>query len=47
MGTQGEGQVVEPAADPVQRLRNLISERQTETVEILRGWMEEDEEAAG
>jgi len=30
--------------DPVQRLRDLISERQTETVEILRGWMEEDEE---
>ncbi|MCK0141755.1 flagellar basal-body MS-ring/collar protein FliF [Aliiroseovarius sp. F20344] len=38
---------VEAAADPVQRLRDLISERQTETVEILRGWMEEDEEAAG
>lgn len=37
---------VAPAADPVQRLRDLIAERQTETVEILRGWMEEDEEAA-
>lgn len=35
----------EPAeADPVARLRRLIAERQTETVEILRGWMEEREE---
>ncbi|WP_424939084.1 flagellar basal-body MS-ring/collar protein FliF [Aliiroseovarius sp. S253] len=33
--------------DPVQRLRDLISERQAETVEILRGWMEEDEEVTG
>ena len=32
--------------DPVQRLRNLIAERQSETVEILRGWMEDDEEVA-
>jgi flagellar M-ring protein FliF len=31
-------------ADPVARLRQLISERQDETVEILRGWMEEPEE---
>jgi flagellar M-ring protein FliF len=28
-------------ADPVQRLRRLIEERQEETVEILRGWMED------
>ncbi len=27
--------------DPVERLRALIEERQTETVEILRGWMED------
>lgn len=33
-------------ADPVERLRNLIEERQGETVEILRGWMENDEEIA-
>lgn len=33
-------------ADPVERLRNLISERQTDTVEILRGWMEDSEEVA-
>ncbi|SMR70691.1 flagellar M-ring protein FliF [Aliiroseovarius halocynthiae] len=39
--------LTEPEADPVQRLRDLISERQSETVEILRGWMEEDEEATG
>ncbi|MES2665734.1 MAG: flagellar basal-body MS-ring/collar protein FliF [Pseudomonadota bacterium] len=31
-------------ADPVARLRRLIEERQTESVEILRGWMELDEE---
>lgn len=30
--------------DPVERLRRLIEERQSETVEILRGWMEDDEE---
>jgi flagellar M-ring protein FliF len=29
--------------DPVERLRSLIEERQAETVEILRGWMEDDE----
>lgn len=31
-------------ADPVARLRKMISERQDETVEILRGWMEDSEE---
>tara|TARA_R100000322_G_scaffold4921_2_gene3735 strand:- start:19970 stop:21592 length:1623 start_codon:yes stop_codon:yes gene_type:complete len=30
--------------DPVDRLRRLIEERQAETVEILRGWMEDDQE---
>ena len=30
-------------ADPVQRLRRLIAERQDETVEILRSWMDEGE----
>ncbi|MEQ5872002.1 flagellar M-ring protein FliF [Sagittula sp. NFXS13] len=30
--------------DPVDRLRNLIEERKTETVEILRSWLEEDKE---
>lgn len=30
-------------ADPMARLRNLIEERQTESLEILRGWMEADE----
>jgi flagellar M-ring protein FliF len=29
--------------DPVERLRRLIEEREEETVEILRSWMEEDE----
>ncbi len=32
--------------DPVARLRRLIEERQSESVEILRGWMEQDEERA-
>jgi flagellar M-ring protein FliF len=31
-------------SDPVSRLRRLIEERQTESVEILRGWMEKEEE---
>jgi flagellar M-ring protein FliF len=31
------------ADDPVQRLREAISEKQEETVEILRGWLEEEE----
>jgi flagellar M-ring protein FliF len=30
--------------DPMVRLRRLIDERQSETVEILRGWMDADEE---
>ena len=34
------------SADPVERLRALIEERQGETVEILRGWMENAEETA-
>ncbi len=32
------------AKDPMSRLRQLIEDRQTESVEILRGWMEVDEE---
>jgi flagellar M-ring protein FliF len=32
--------------DPVSRLRRLIEERQTESIEILRGWMEKEEEKA-
>ncbi len=33
--------------DPVERLRNLIEERKTETVEILRSWLDEDKEEVG
>lgn len=33
--------------DPVDRLRHLIQEREEETVQILRSWMNEDEGAAG
>jgi flagellar M-ring protein FliF len=32
--------------DPATRLRRLIEERQTESIEILRGWMELEEEPA-
>lgn len=31
--------------EPVARLRNMIGERQEETVEILRGWLEDKEES--
>jgi flagellar M-ring protein FliF len=37
--------VAEPA-DPATRLRRLIEERQAESLEILRGWMEHQEERA-
>ncbi len=30
--------------DPATRLRRLIEQRQTESIEILRGWMEHEEE---
>ncbi|MBC7137282.1 MAG: flagellar M-ring protein FliF [Defluviimonas sp.] len=33
-----------PDEDPVARLRRLIAERQEETAEILRGWMEQADE---
>jgi len=33
-----------PPADPVERLRRMIADRQQETAEILRGWMEDSEE---
>jgi flagellar M-ring protein FliF len=36
----------DPPLDPVARLRRLIEERQAESVEILRGWMEQEEEKA-
>ena len=36
----------EPDEDPASRLRRLIEERQTESIEILRGWMEHEEEPA-
>ena len=32
--------------DPVARLKNLIEERQDETVEVLRTWIETPEETA-
>ncbi len=35
---------IEGEDDPASRLRRLIEKRQTESIEILRGWMEADEE---
>lgn len=43
-GEQVEGQGEEE--DPATRLRRLIEQRQTESIEILRGWMEHEEEHA-
>ena len=40
----GEAQNLTLPNDPVARLRRLIAERQVESVEILRGWMETEEE---
>jgi len=40
--TFGTGEMFE--VDPVTRLKRLIEEREEETVDILRSWMEEDEE---
>ena len=45
-GTELLDASLEQQPDPVERLRNLIAERQSDTVEILRGWMEDDEETA-
>lgn len=50
-GTAIEGITGQPdnprnAAEPVERLRQLIAERQDETVEILRGWLEDRGERA-
>lgn len=33
--------------DPVSRLRNLIEDRREETLEVLRGWMDEEKEKTG
>ncbi len=41
----GGANAVADEGDPVSRLRRLIDERQSESVEILRGWMEYEEEA--
>jgi flagellar M-ring protein FliF len=36
--------VSDGAEDPAARLRRMIEQRQTESIEILRGWMEREEE---
>lgn len=45
-GEDGPGAARAGDADPVDRLRSLIGERQEETVEILRNWLEGEEEKA-
>ncbi len=42
----GDGSLGQTGGDPIERLRRLIDERQAESIEILRGWMEENEEPA-
>jgi flagellar M-ring protein FliF len=44
-GDRNAEESLAPEPDPVERLRKLIAERQTESVEILRAWMEDREEA--
>lgn len=34
-------EATDPTEDPVKRLRNLISDRETETIQILQGWIED------
>ncbi len=40
------GDLPQVEEDPATRLRRLIEERQAESIEILRGWMENEEEPA-
>lgn len=46
MTGDGMGGAAGQGDDPVARLRRLIEERQAESVEILRSWMEREEEKA-
>ena len=46
VGDMGESDDFGQSADPVTRLKKMITERQSESVEILRSWMEETEEKA-
>lgn len=43
---RSEGGAEAAEEDPATRLRRLIEQRQTESIEILRGWMEHEEETA-
>jgi flagellar M-ring protein FliF len=44
--TRSEAGTGSSEEDPATRLRRLIEQRQTESIEILRGWMEHEEEHA-
>ncbi|WP_405054022.1 flagellar basal-body MS-ring/collar protein FliF [Tabrizicola sp.] len=46
ISTYGDDPEEEAGNDPAARLRRLIEKRQTESIEILRGWMEHEEERA-
>lgn len=41
------GEQASADADPVSRLRKMITERETETIQILQDWMEQPEETEG
>ncbi len=43
-GLRTLGATSDAASDPVERMRRMIAERQTESLEILRGWVEDREE---
>ncbi len=43
---EGRAADVAIAADPVARLRKMIAERETETIQILQSWIEDPEEVA-
>jgi flagellar M-ring protein FliF len=45
-GSEPGNEGAAPEEDPASRLRRLIEKRQTESIEILRGWMEHEEERA-
>lgn len=46
IGTQAAELSAQPQEDAVERLRGLINDRRDETVEILRSWLEDEEEDA-
>ena len=46
-GTEVGALAANGGEDPVERLRQLITDRREETIEVLRGWMEDGQDASG